>query len=582
MTTSTSMKLLFHRLVILLLMMGTDVAIAQTVATQGVIVSGSKWTDTNGKRIQAHGGGILMRDDTYYWYGEDKTLGNYNKTGVSCYSSKDLLTWKHEGVVLPKEKLPIEFQDKGVCERPKVIYSPATKKYVMWMHLDTANYSAATAGIAVADSPGGPFEYLGAKRPIKFDGGRPSEKGSTYRDMNLFVDDDGQVYVFYSGEGNSTMYISRLNREFTGVEEPVVEGKTWSRNFIGASREAPAPFKSRGKYFIFTSGCTGWEPNPAEYAVADSILGPWTRKGNPCVGKDSETTFRSQPTFVLPAPGQPDGNFIFMADRWFGGNEDSRYVWLPFTVRADNSIVLEYLPDWDFSIFNKKPFDPTVVPKLTLTPAPTNSAALSAKLSWIPVLGADFYRVYRNGFNKGATRTVEFEDLDLAKGQLYIYEVEAATIQGGNSRSSVNFSTGPMTDTYLSDIKPDFCTQSYGSLTRDKTVGHKKITLGEKEFTKGLGVHANSVLVYVLHGNYRRFTAWVGADKSKPGTVEFSVVCDGREVFKSGLMKSAMEPVQVIVDLKGVNELKLVVDDGGDGNGSDHANWAEAKIEYAP
>lgn len=556
----------------------------QTSAIPGAIVSGTKWTDTNGKRIQAHSAGFLLRDGTYYWYGEDKTLGNFNKTGVSCYSSKDLLTWKHEGVVLPKEKMPVAFQDKGVCERPKVIYCTATKKYVMWMHLDSADYSAACAGIAVADTPAGPFEYLGAKRPIKFDGGHPSEKGSTYRDMNLLVDDDGKAYVFYSAEGNSTMYICRLNREFTGIEEPVIEGMTWSRNFIGAYREAPAPFKSRGKYFVITSGTTGWAPNPATYAMADNILGPWVNRGDPCIGQDSETTFRSQSTYVLPAPGQPDGNFIYMGDRWHGGLEDSRYVWLPFTVKEDHSMALEFLPQWDLSIFTRKPFDETAVPKVAIAPAPTNAGALRATLTWNPVPGADFYRVYRNGFNKGATCTLGFEDVDLAKGQFYIYEVEAATIEGGKSRKSarLDYSTGPMADTYLSDINPDFCTQGYGTLTRDKTVGNKTITLGGKEFAKGLGVHAKSVVVYVLHGKYRRFTAWVGADKEEKGTVGFTAWCDGREAFKSGVMTSVMEPAQVTVDLTGVNELKLVVDDGGNGNGSDHADWAEAKIECAP
>jgi hypothetical protein len=583
------MKPIFPRVAVLLFVpllvcVVVGIASAQTSGIPGAIVSGTKWNDTNGKRIQAHGGGILLRDGTYYWYGEDKTLGNFNKTGVSCYSSKDLLAWKHEGVVLPKEKLPVQFQDSGVCERPKVIYCAVTKKYVMWMHLDTADYAAACAGIAVADTAAGPFEYLGSQRPIKFDGGRSSEKGSTYRDMNLFVDDDGQAYVLYAGEGNSTLYICRLNREFTGVEQPVIEGKTWSRNFIGASREAPAPFKSRGKYFIFTSGCTGWAPNPADYAVADNILGPWVSRGNPCIGTDSETTFRSQSTYVLPASGQPDGNFIFMADRWFGGNEDSRYVWLPFTVRPDNSIVLEFLPDWDLSIFKKKHFDETAVPDVALAPVPANAAKLGAELSWKPVSGADFYRVYRNGFNKGATRALDFKDEDVTKGWLYAYEVEAATIHGGNSRKSarLDFSTGPATNAFLSDIKPDFCTQGYGTLQRDKTVGNKKITLGGKEFEKGLGVHAKSVLVYVLHGKYCRFTAWAGADKEAKGTVGFTVLCDGRECFKSGVMTPAMEPAQVTVNLSGVNELKLVVDDGGDGNGNDHADWADAKIKFSP
>ena len=70
------------------------------------------WNDTEGNPINAHGGGILYHKGTYYWYGEykvgktvlpsDATWERYRTdvTGVSCYSSKDLLNWKFEGVAL--------------------------------------------------------------------------------------------------------------------------------------------------------------------------------------------------------------------------------------------------------------------------------------------------------------------------------------------------------------------------------------------------------------------------------------------------------------------------------------------------
>ncbi len=231
---------------------------------------GHVWRDTLGKPIQAHGGGILGRNGIYYWYGEDKTLGNFNRTGVSCYSSRDLLNWRHEGVVLAKDAMPEQFRDQAVCERPKVIFNRATNQFVMWMHLDDRQYHVASAGIAVAGSPTGPFRFLHYIRPIKHNFGPPPEDpnrqeelGGTFRDMKLFLDDDGRAYAFYASENNATMYVCRLNREFTGPETPQVEGKTWARILVGQMREAPAPFKHRGKYFLITSGCTGWNPNAA-------------------------------------------------------------------------------------------------------------------------------------------------------------------------------------------------------------------------------------------------------------------------------------------------------------------------------
>ena len=320
---------------------------------------GKVWLDTAGKPIQAHSAGILFKDGVYYWYGEEKTLGNFNKTGVSCYSSRDLYNWTRESTALPKESMPPQFRDEGMCERPKVLFNRATGKYVMWMHLDSKDYSAASAGVAVADKPVGPFRFVGFSRPIKYDFGYPEkdrtnerELGSTYRDMNLFLDDDGRAYAFYASEDNWTMYVVRLNREFTAAEQPAVLGKTWSRILVKRMREAPAPFKYKGKYYLITSACTGWKPNAAGYGIADNVLGPYAEKGNPAVGPGAETTFDSQSTYVLPAPGAPAGSFIFLADRWNEKQlEDSRYVWLPFTVQPDGTFTIRMLDRWDLSLF---------------------------------------------------------------------------------------------------------------------------------------------------------------------------------------------------------------------------------------
>jgi hypothetical protein len=52
-----------------------------------------------------------------------------------------------------------------VIERPKVIYNVRTRKFVMWLHQDSPDYQAARSGVAVSDTPAGPFKYLGSFRP---------------------------------------------------------------------------------------------------------------------------------------------------------------------------------------------------------------------------------------------------------------------------------------------------------------------------------------------------------------------------------------------------------------------------------
>ncbi len=301
------------------------------------ILTGEVWKDTNGNPINAHGAGLLHYNDTYYMFGEIKKgktwfVPNQNwedyrvpAGGVSCYSSKDLLNWKYEGVGLsPVKGDPANDLDTGkVIERPKVVYNKLTKKFVMWMHIDANDYSYSQAGAAVSDMPQGPYTYLGSVKP----------NGQMSRDMTLYKDDDERAYLIYASESNKTMHVCLLSDDYLSP------AKTYTRITSAENREAPAVFKYHGKYYLITSGCTGWSPNPATYAVADSLLGEWTQMGNPCAGPGAENTFQSQSTYILPMPGHDD-TFIFMADRWNKKDlEDSRYIWLPLKMEDDKPVI---------------------------------------------------------------------------------------------------------------------------------------------------------------------------------------------------------------------------------------------------
>jgi beta-xylosidase len=319
---------------------------------------GEVWRDTSGNPIQAHGGGILAVSNIYYWYGEDRTFTG--RGAVACYSSTNLYDWKSEGTALSRDALSQLEGGRTFVERPKVIFNARTGKFVMWMHAEQRGYHYARAGIAIADQPTGPFTFLKAIRPItndfdfaENDPHGQKEFGGTFRDMNLFLDDDGKAHVFYASEGNWPMYVVRLDDTFTGPATPAIENKTWSRILMHQMREAPAPFKHGNRYYLITSACTGFAPNPADYAVADSILGPYRSQGNPCVGEKAKTTFDSQSTFVLPIAGKP-GAFIFMSDRWLRPLSDSRHIWLPLIVQPDGTSKLEWRDQWDLASVTTK------------------------------------------------------------------------------------------------------------------------------------------------------------------------------------------------------------------------------------
>jgi len=294
----------------------------------GTSVEGNIY-DIDEKPVNAHSAGIMYHNGVYYLFGEIKkgktwlipkqSWEDYRVPagGISCYSSTDLKHWKYRGVALaPVKGNPDSDIDTGrVIERPKVIYNAKTKQFVMWMHIDKKDYSYSQSGLAVSNTPQGPYKYIGSVKP----------NGNMARDMTLFKDDNGKAYLIYSSEENNTMQVCLLSDDYL---HPT---KTFSRILVDQRREAPALFKNNGKYYLITSYCSGWSPNAATYAVADKVLGPYTVVGNPCTGAGANTTFESQSTYVIPVKGKD--NYLFMADRWNKTDlEKSDYLWLPLTV----------------------------------------------------------------------------------------------------------------------------------------------------------------------------------------------------------------------------------------------------------
>jgi len=297
---------------------------------------GEVWYDTKGDVINAHGGGLLFDKGTYYWFGEKR--GKSASEGVNVYSSKDLYNWKMEGLALAKSTdTTSEIATHGLMERPKVIYNPRTKQYVMWFHLELPGqgYKAARAGVAVSKNVTGPYTYVKSFRP----------NGHMSRDMTLFVDDDGSAYEIYSARENYDLRIVKLTDDYLSATPQ-------DTLLFSNHREAPAVFKKDGKYFLITSGCTGWAPNRASLHVANSLFGPWQPLGDPMKGPMADKTFDGQSTYIQPVQGKKDA-FIFIADRWNPKNlKDSRYLWLPISVEA-NQPVVQWTDAWNLDVWGK-------------------------------------------------------------------------------------------------------------------------------------------------------------------------------------------------------------------------------------
>ncbi|MEG0309217.1 MAG: NPCBM/NEW2 domain-containing protein [Clostridium sp.] len=144
--------------------------------------------------------------------------------------------------------------------------------------------------------------------------------------------------------------------------------------------------------------------------------------------------------------------------------------------------------------------------------------------------------------------------------------------------------------TYLSDIAWKSAVNSYGKATKDKSVSGNTLRLtGDNgqvvSYAKGIGTHSTSTIIYDLTGtSYGYFTSYVGVDRQmygSIGSINFQVFLDNEKVYDSGLMNSSDKQKFIDVNLQGAKELKLVVTDGGNGNGSDHGTFGDAKLHYA-
>jgi hypothetical protein len=124
---------------------------------------------------------------------------------------------------------------------------------------------------------------------------------------------------------------------------------------------------------------------------------------------------------------------------------------------------------------------------------------------------------------------------------------------------------------------------------RDRTVDPDQVrplTLRNRVYRKGLGVHSRCRLAYALGGRYKRFLATAGVDDSvagkgpegRGGSVVFEVWVDGRKVFNSGTVSTRDEARELDIPVEDAKELALVVDYGDDFDVLDHADWAGARL----
>jgi hypothetical protein len=294
--------------------------------------------DVEGRIVDAHDGCLHKFGDRYYLYGTayGKTDGFAKTNRYRCYSSPDLVTWKLEGNLLPR-------QSEGIYYRPYVIYHAPTRKYVLWYNWYKKTWDG-QYGVATSDRPQGPFTVQGEDVSVS----RPHPG-----DFSLLVDDDGAAYLIYSSIAQEhAISIERLADDYLTSTKA-------NSGVLATDCEAPALIKRRGTYYALFDYCCCACPQGSGVRVytASKPLGPYTlQKGNVNRDANRKTIVRAQQTFVAQIPTADGRMYLWMGDRWGSHPDDGMMghdlqYWAPLRFNAAGGIEpFKWVDEWSVKL----------------------------------------------------------------------------------------------------------------------------------------------------------------------------------------------------------------------------------------
>ena len=209
---------------------------------------------------------IVHGDTVYLYTGHDEAKPNqhYTMRDWLCFSSKDMKTWTPHGPLLSVKDFAWAKSDAyaaHVAEKDGKFYW-----FVSIEHNDSKRGKA--IGVAVADSPTGPFKDARGSALVTADMTPKGKHSWEDIDPAIFIDADGTPYLFW---GNRHCYYAKLKPNMIELDGPIVEITDLER-----FTEAPWIHKHRDTYYLtYASGF----PEKISYATAPSITGPWTSRG---------------------------------------------------------------------------------------------------------------------------------------------------------------------------------------------------------------------------------------------------------------------------------------------------------------
>ena len=317
-------------------------------------LSGEILYDTDGERVYACGGEVHQFTENgekkWYWFGVDDLEMDVQKKhlGIHLYSSTDLYNWKHEGTMDEGGKF-------GFVAHPKVLYNEQQHQYVMWASAQSNGITRTI--VATSNSIKGPFTVV------------EGAGGGISGFINLYQDSAGEAYLLSMGTGGLGLSLAKLSDDYTAIDgTPQLLEFTGNNSLYAAEGGI---FERNGKYYIVNAGSP--DSFGPQYAVADSLSGPWTLHKIQMWDEESQgfedIVSKNQTSDVFHVKTDKIDTYVCVGDSV--GNIDApevvRYIWLPIKFLENDEIALEKLSNWKFEEKEEEPPVPIEVTEVKLT-----------------------------------------------------------------------------------------------------------------------------------------------------------------------------------------------------------------------
>lgn len=205
---------------------------------------------------------LVLGDSLWLFTGHDE--GQKNQKMIlkdwCVFSTSDLKNWIEYPT--PLKVSDFEWDKTGRAYAAQAINRNG--KYYWYISTDGSGI-----GVAIADRPEGPYKDAIGKPLLTSDDCFASDHKWACIDPSVFIDDDGQAWLFW---GNGQCYYAKLKENMIEID-----GEVKQVTFDGFEfTEAPWIHKYNGKYYL--SYASGY-PEKIVYAMADHIEGPYEFKG---------------------------------------------------------------------------------------------------------------------------------------------------------------------------------------------------------------------------------------------------------------------------------------------------------------